>query len=138
MIQYHAWIGLPIATRNKIAGEFGIIRKHPIHVVDNMIKEDGYEIKDIELALSVENIQKYLGNNENDHVLLWNLMLDKIEGREQMIVATPENSPELLTPTVEGEPITVMLDTQLPATTTHIPEEIKEIKRRGRPIKRFN
>ena len=81
MLLYSKWLELPLQTRIKIAEEFGIIKKASIEVFDNKVKNDGYLIKDIESALSIENIQKYLGINETDMIILWDLLISKIEGR---------------------------------------------------------
>ena len=90
MILYYQWAELSLATRVKIAGQFGIKKTGPTEVFANTIKSDGYAIKDIEMALTIPALQKFLGTTETDHTLLWNCMVDKIEGREMKIVDTPK------------------------------------------------
>ena len=130
---YHAWMNLPLTTRYEIASQFGIIKKNPTHVFDNVVKDDGFIIKDIEEALTIDALQKYLGNTETDHTLLWNMTLDKIEGRDQMVVLTPENFPQSEVPYVEPAPLEVA-----PEIIVKHEEEIAEVKKqfsgnKGRP-----
>lgn len=79
---YSKWLGLPISTRIKIAGQFNIQKRGSTEVVDNHIKSDGYNIKEIEEALNIDAIQNYLGVQETDMMTLWMWLIDKIEGRE--------------------------------------------------------
>lgn len=87
MFLYSHWCALSITTRHKLASEFGIIKKGSTEVFDNQIKHDGYVIKDIESALTLDAIQKYLGTTETDLQILWGWLVDKIEGRG---IITPE------------------------------------------------
>ena len=89
MILYGSWLQLSISTRHQIALAFGIIKKAPTEVVNNTVKNDGYLIADVEAALSVEGLQKYLGTDESDHIKLWGYLVDKIEGRESFKEAEP-------------------------------------------------
>lgn len=50
--------------------------------MDNRIQDDGYRFQDIEKTLTVEALQEYTGSTEKDFVTLWNLMAEKLEGRE--------------------------------------------------------
>lgn len=80
MFLYSKWLSLPINTRHKIASEFGIPKKTPTHVQDNIIISDGYNIKDVEAALSSENLNRYLGGiDESNLETLWDLFIEKIE-----------------------------------------------------------
>lgn len=79
---YSKWLGLPINTRIKIAGQFGIQKRGSTEVVDNQIKSDGYVVKEIEEALNIDAIQTYLEVTETDMMTLWLWLIDKIEGRE--------------------------------------------------------
>ena len=78
---YSSWCALSLETRFKIAKEFGIEKKGPTEVFSNQIKNDGFLLKDIETALSLNNLQKYLGTQETDLPILWGWLIDKIEGR---------------------------------------------------------
>ena len=80
---YSHWLSLSIGVRHQIAHKLGIVKKYPTEVQDNQIKTDGYDLKDIEVALSVENLQKFLQTNETDHETLIKWL---IEGKPQ----TPE------------------------------------------------
>ena len=89
MFLYSSWASLSLATRNKIAETFGIKKTGPTEVFANTIKSDGYAIKDIETVLTLSALQKYLGTTETDHTVLWNYLVDKIEGKNIQIVDTP-------------------------------------------------
>lgn len=82
MFLYSHWCSLPLATRHKIAEKFNIIKKRPTHVVNDYVQEDGYIVKDIEEALNVDAIQKFLNSQETDMAILWDNLIAKIEGRE--------------------------------------------------------
>lgn len=89
MFLYSAWANLSLVTRNKIASEFGIVKKGPTEVFANTIKSDGYLLKDIEDTLTLHNLQNYLGTTETDHTVLWNYLVDKIEGKNIQLVDIP-------------------------------------------------
>ncbi len=112
MILYSRWCELPLSTRHKIAGEFGIIKKGPTHVADNVVRDDGYAVKDIEAALTMHSLQKYLGTSETDVTVLWSYLVDKMEGRDIQI-----------------------MDISTPVEIVEKKEEIINIKKRGRPSK---
>lgn len=82
MFLYGSWLHLSLATRHKLAEQFGIIKRGSTEVFNNTIKSDGYVVGEIEGALNVDAIQKYLGSEETDMAKLWTMMVDKIEGRE--------------------------------------------------------
>jgi len=88
MFLYSQWANLPLETRNKIAGEFGIIRKGSVEVFANTIKSDGYLIKDVEAALTLNKLQNYLGTSETDHTVLWNYLVDKMDGKNVVLIDT--------------------------------------------------
>jgi len=79
MILYSKWLELSLTTRVKITEIFGIQKKSSTHVEDNKVVSDGYLIKDIETALNVEALQKYLKNNETDLAKLFLMLVDTIE-----------------------------------------------------------
>ncbi len=82
MFLYSKWCELNISTRHAIAAQFGIQKKGPTEVFDNHIKSDGYLIKEVEEALNIDALQKYIGTNETDMMVLWMWLIEKIEGRE--------------------------------------------------------
>ena len=88
MFLYHQWLSLPISTRIKIANQFGIAKRGSTEVFDNQIKSDGYLVKEVEEALNIDAIQKYLGVSETNMTTLWTWLVDKIEGRELTKVDT--------------------------------------------------
>lgn len=108
MILYSSWLNLPLATRHKIADAFGIIKKGSTHVVDNTIQSDGFLIKEVEEALNVDALQKYLGSEETDMKILFDMLAKKVEQPEQ-----PE----------------VTATAPVPAITILPPEEAKKFKR---------
>jgi hypothetical protein len=75
MFLYSRWLSLPITTRIKIASDFGIIKKGSTHVVDNKIQSDGYVISEVEEALTVPALQKYLNTDETDMSILWSMLV---------------------------------------------------------------
>jgi len=79
MIKYSQWASLPINIRHKLAGDFNIQKKFPTHVQDNKIVSDGYDILEVEKALTVENMQTYLGvgKQETNVDTLWNMILEQ-------------------------------------------------------------
>jgi hypothetical protein len=85
MILYSQWLALPIHTRIKIADQFGILKKGSTHVVNNEVQSDGYLIKEVESALSIEALQAYTGTTIKDHAGLFDLLVAKIEGRLEVL-----------------------------------------------------
>lgn len=79
MFLYHKWLELSIATRAQIAQKFGIEKKGATHVENNVIKNDGYVIKDIEERLNVDALQKYLVTDETDMAKLFDMLVQCIE-----------------------------------------------------------
>jgi hypothetical protein len=66
---------LPLTKRADIARRFGIAKVRATHVSNNQVIDDGYNIKDIENATSVEQLQVKLNTNESDHDALWAMMI---------------------------------------------------------------
>ncbi len=99
MLSYSIWHGLPLSARVKICDAFGIAKIGPTHVFDNRIVSDGFKFQDIEKRITVEALQAYTGSKEKDFNTLWNLMADKLEGREpaELIV---QNVPDEEAPVV--------------------------------------
>lgn len=81
-IQYSKWLDLPLATRQKIAEEFGIVKRGSTHVVDNKIQSDGYLVHEIEKALTPVRISSYLlmdNDADVDMTILWDMLIRHIE-----------------------------------------------------------
>lgn len=78
ILLYGSWLRLPINLRHKIANDLGIPKKHPTHVQDNVIVSDGYDIHDVENALTVTALQTYLGVGiqETDINVLWEMLVN--------------------------------------------------------------
>lgn len=92
MLLYHVWMQVPISTRHKIAEAFGFKKVRSTHVSNNEIVDDGFVIKDIEEALTVEKMQSYTGSTETDMNILFGLTVDKAEGKlpEIFVVDQPK------------------------------------------------
>lgn len=87
---------MPVSTRHKIASQFGIGKTRPTHVVGNMVQDDGYEIKNVESALSESALNAYTGADTDDMEVLWTTMIDKIEGRERVIPPMEETKDQVI------------------------------------------
>jgi len=96
MILYSKWLELSLSTRAKIAEIFGIEKKAPTHVENNRVVSDGYLIKDIETALNVEALQKYLESNETDLAKLFFILVETIENRLVKPIPNPVIPPEVV------------------------------------------
>lgn len=83
MFLYSHWLALDLSTRIKIASIFGIQKSGSTHVVDNQVKVDGFKVEDVEAALNVDALQKYLGSEETDMLVLWDKLKLKIYGLEE-------------------------------------------------------
>lgn len=94
MILYHQWLNVPLHTRIKIAEQFGIVKKGSTHVVGNEIQSDGYLIKDVETALSKEALQTYLNTPEQDHAVLFNMLVYRMEGGAPVLEVLPQAEAE--------------------------------------------
>lgn len=81
MIPYTRWTGIPLSTRIKIAEQFNIPKVRSTHVSNDYVQDDGYNVKDMETALSVPNMQAYLNSTETDLMILFQQMVDKVEGK---------------------------------------------------------
>ena len=105
MILYSRWCALSLPTRNKFAEIFGIIKKGSTEVASNVLKYDGYVVEDIENAITVEAMQKYLSADNTDITELWNMTIAKIEGKEvEGIIQSKPSVPVLeVLPTEEAK-----------------------------------
>ncbi len=81
MFLYGNWLKLPINVRLSIAKEFGILKKGSTHVVDNQIQSDGFLVHEVEAGLDKGRIRNFLQTDEKDHDILWNMLIDKVNGK---------------------------------------------------------
>lgn len=98
---YGNWLRLPISTRHAIAQAFHIHKKNPTHVVNNYVQDDGYPVGDVESALSVDAIQKFVGSDETNADVLWEMCMAKVENRPAVISeiqVTPTPTPVIVPP----------------------------------------
>lgn len=111
---YSKWLSLPLPTRHKIAAQFGIIKRGSTEVVDNQVKSDGYKIQEVEEALNIDALQKYIVTTETDMLALWMWLVEKIE----------------------GQPLTQSnIDTTIEVLEKKVEEIMTEKPKRGRPKK---
>lgn len=80
MIPYTKWTNVPLSTRIKIAEQFNIPKVRSTHVFNDVVQDDGYNVKDMENALTVPAMQAYLNSTETDLMILFQQTVDKIEG----------------------------------------------------------
>jgi len=98
MILYHKWIELPIGVRHQIAKDFGIEKKGATEVDSNYIKSDGYFVRDIETALTIESMMKFLSTEETDISILFEMLTKhytpvvKVEEKPIKIKRTRKNA----------------------------------------------
>lgn len=122
MFSYAKWRTLPMHVRNDIAVQFGIPKSGTTHVDSNQIVSDGYKVEDIDAKLTPEAIQEYVGVINSDMEVVWDMMIDKVQGiepKEEVVV--PEAVPEI---PIESSPVEPTLT-----------EPVASIKKRGRPAK---
>lgn len=82
MMLYSRWCALSLPTRNKLAEAFGIVKKGSTEVSSNVVRHDGYLVEDIEKAMTSKAMEEFLGLTFPDAEILWNAVVDRIEGRE--------------------------------------------------------
>lgn len=132
MLPYSAWLKLSIDTRHKIAQIFKIPKKGATEVVNNEIVRDGFNIHDIEAALTKEALQAFLGSTLDNYMFLWEDTVNKIEGNETIMRET-------FTAATEEEPITTTEDAltvgAIPSEPLPPIEEAPKPKKRGRKPK---
>ncbi len=125
MFLYSQWLSLPINVRVEMAQKFGIQKKNPTHVQDNVIVNDGYLIQEVENALTLENLQSYLETNETDMNILWDMIRNPQHYAFKGIV--------------EPEPVTGLIDMDFGIQRLDNIEEVKKVentevkKKGGRP-----
>lgn len=98
---YSRWCDTNLSTRYKIAEIFGIKKVRSTHVADNKVKDDGFEIKDVEEAMTTPKLQEFLKNPSDDLGVLFQLLVDTLEGKLSEVTIQPD--PTLIVD--EGKPI---------------------------------
>lgn len=124
---------LTLSTRIKLANQFGIVKRGSTEVFNDTIKSDGYLIKEVEQALNIDAIQKYLGVNETDMLTLWMWMIDKIEGRELTQPNIDTTIKPLIPESLRGELLQEQVENGK-ETVKNVIEYLDKPKR-GRPVK---
>lgn len=81
MINYMTWLKTPLITRVKIAQQFGIAKLRSTHVSNDVVVDDGYNIADVERAMSVEAMQLFTESKEKNVLVLFQMVVDKLEGK---------------------------------------------------------
>lgn len=81
------WVSLPNEVRWKIRGLFGIPRSGFVTVTDGKIESDGTSPEDFK-ALTVEKMQKYIGDDSTDFHKLFDMVVAKVI--EEMNPIKPE------------------------------------------------
>lgn len=86
LLPFSIWMKTPLGTRIKIAQEFGITKHRATHVADNQVIDDGYNMVEIEKALSVEKLQNFLHSSELEITILFQNLVDVMEGKVAILV----------------------------------------------------
>lgn len=82
MFLYSKWLSLDLPTRMKVAEIFGIVKRGSTHVVNDRIQSDGYNVEEVEAALTPDVLRKYMMSNEKDPEVLWDAFIARISGTE--------------------------------------------------------
>lgn len=90
MFLFSKWLQLPLTTRALIAAQFGIIKRGSTEVFNNEVVKDGYVLGEIEAALNIDAIQKYVVSDNTDMAILWDMMVAKAEGKEYVAPEKPK------------------------------------------------
>ncbi len=120
-IPYSQWVTLSLPTRIAIAKQFGISKNRSTSVVNNTVVDDGYNIPDVENAISVASLQAFLGTDSTDIITMFGHVVDLMEGR------SPEVHVEVPT---EGALVEVESNKPITVSITETP------KKKGRPAKK--
>lgn len=85
------WLALPLTTRAKMAAELNIPKVRSTSVINNVVTDDGYNVKDVEEALKVIPLQNALQDwTEMNVDVLFKKVVDKIEERVEIVSAPIE------------------------------------------------
>ncbi len=124
---YSHWLRLPIATRHALARAFNIQKKNPTHVVDDVVRDDGYVLGDIESALTATAMSAYTGLPYSDAEQLWNDVVAKAEGR--VVAAAPMPEPTVTEKAEAAEKAEAVSAPKKP-TEIFVPEKlVKSVKK---------
>lgn len=85
MMLYSKWLETPLPLRMKIAAAFGIEKKGSTEVFNNMVKADGYLLKDIESKITVASMQKHLDTSVSDFTKLWDAVVAVAKGEKPVL-----------------------------------------------------
>ncbi len=117
MLIYPKWVQLPLSTRQAIATQFGVAKVRSIHVSDNQVVDDGFNIEALDAALTDAKIEEFLGVESTDSLVLWDLLIARFENPVVEVVDSPAN--------IET-PVEPVIETSVEAPKEEIKEEIKE------------
>lgn len=140
MFLYSHWLRLPVNTRHQLAVMFGIKKTGATEVANNEVVKDGYAIKDIEEALNIDALQKYLNTDETDFLVLWDWLISGAEGRvrtAQATVTVANEEAPILQPENGHGFVGAIPDTLLVADADKKTlDYLTPKKKRGRPFKK--
>ena len=89
MFSYSHWLALPMHIKQKIALKFNIPKVRSTHVANNVIVDDGYNIKDVEAVINVDCLQSELQSTETDLAILFNRLVESLTTMTQPITVLP-------------------------------------------------
>ena len=116
MISKLYWLSLKPETRKNLAVFLEIPKTSGVIVEDGRVMGDGYTDDDL-ATVTLVKLQEYMGSTETDFLKLFQLLIDRLEGKMVEV-------PEAAAPIEEKEVIT---------TPTEVIEKAK--KKMGRPKK---
>lgn len=80
MIQYSKWMDLPLYIKSKLAEQFKLERIRPIHVANNTVIDDGFNLKDVEQVFTIESLQMFLETKEKEVDVLLEILKNWADG----------------------------------------------------------
>lgn len=89
---YSKWMDTSLTTRHKIAEIFGFKKKRSTHVSNNRVVDDGFDVKEMEEAMTIHKLQDFLNNPETDLNKLFQLLVDVLEGKMPKVEIVPDIS----------------------------------------------
>lgn len=126
---YSKWLELPLTTRVKLAGVFGVAKTGATEVFSNSVVKDGYAIKDLEEKMTREAMEAYLepaSYSEDDN--LFDLVVEKVS----YVAPAPITAQEVITKTTVTE--TVVRPVDIPPTQEQF-ERAKEVLKETEIVK---
>ncbi len=88
---YSHWLSISLSDRAQLAHKLGIKKVRSTHVSNNVVVDDGYNIKDIEDKLTIESLQGITGSTSTDTKVLLDEAVRGLQPIGKMeIVVTPE------------------------------------------------